>query len=149
MPNWKAVVDTLTQDVVGPGHHFNGVRGEVVTMPTELYEATREAMAALLERAAVAVDWRRLLVEASWRHMTLHPERKEKLDRYWSEAENVCGECLCEALLQQRIGAPDWDQEPEAEMRHQDVDWAAVVAAALPHRRGTIQHEYRTPHRRR
>ncbi|MDX3020093.1 hypothetical protein [Streptomyces acidiscabies] len=149
MPNHKAVVDALTQDVVGPGHHFNGARGEVVTMPTGTYEDVQDAMAAVLERVAVAVDWRRLLVEAAWRHLTLHPDHKEDLDRYVSEAENVCGECLAEALLQQRSGAPDWEREPSVEMRHQEVDWAAVVADALQHRRGAIRHRYRTPHRAR
>lgn len=147
MPNFKAVIDALTQDVVGPGHHFNGARGEVATMPTEQFEAVQDAAAAILERIAVAVDWRRLLVEASWRHMALHPDRKEELDRYWTEAENVCGECLAEALLQQRMGAPDWERDPTAEMRHQDVDWAAVVAESLPYRRGVLRHAYQTPHR--
>ncbi|MFD9190313.1 hypothetical protein ACFWCA_19045 [Streptomyces phaeochromogenes] len=148
MPNEKAVVESLTQDVVGPGHHFNSARGfRVVTMPTEQYEAVQDAMAAVLERVAVAVDWPRLLVEASWRHETLHPDRKETLLKYRTEAKGVCGECLAEALLQTNTGAPDWDREPDAEMRHQDVDWAAIVAGALQYRRGTIEHQYRTPHR--
>lgn len=115
-------------------------------MPTDTYEDVQDAMAAIVERIAVA-DWRRLLVEATWRHMTLHPDHEEKLDRYVSEGENVCGECLAEALLQQRTGAPDWVREPFAEIQHQDVDWAAAVADALQHRRGTISHQYRTPHR--
>ncbi|MEW1548410.1 hypothetical protein [Streptomyces tsukubensis] len=149
MPNRNAVVDALTQDVIGPGHHYNGARGEVVTMPTGTYEDLQDAMAAVLERVAVAVDWRRLLVEASWRHITVHPDHKEDLARYHSETEGVCGECLVEALLQQRVGAPDWEREPSVAMEHQDVDWAAVVADALPHRRGFIHHEYRTPHRAR
>jgi hypothetical protein len=148
MPNQLAVVRSLRQDVIGPAHHYSF--GEIATMPVDPYEAVTDAMAAILERVAVAVDWRRLLVEATWRHLDLHPDRKEKLDKYRSEAEDVvCGECLAEALLQENVGAPDWEREPNAEMRHQAVDWAAVVAETLPHRRGVIGHEYRTPHRAR
>ncbi|MFF1600724.1 hypothetical protein ACFVYV_25000 [Streptomyces mirabilis] len=145
MPNQLAVVRSLRQDVIGPHHNYSF--GEIATMPVEPYEAVTDAMAAILERIAVAVDWQRLLVEASWRHMELHPDREEKLDKYKSEAANVCGECLAEALLQENVGAPDWKREPDAEMRHQAVDWPAAVAEALQHRRGTLEHKYRTPHR--
>ncbi|MET9776091.1 hypothetical protein ABZ023_17855 [Streptomyces sp. NPDC006367] len=145
MPNQLAVVRSLRQDVIGPQHHYSF--GEIATMPPEAYDAVTDAMAAILERVAVAVDWRRLLVEASWRHMTLHPDRKETLLRYQSEAAGVCGECLAEALLQERTGAPAWERHPEAELRHQGVDWAETVAEVLKHRRGVIEHHYRTPHR--
>jgi hypothetical protein len=147
MPNQLAVVRSLRQDVIGPHHNYSF--GEIATMPVEAYEAVTDAMAAVLERVAVAVDWRRLLVEASWRHMELHPDREETLDRYKSEAANVCGECLAEALLQENVGAPDWRREPDAEMRHQAVDWAVIVAEVLKHRRGALEHQYRTPHRAR
>ncbi|MGY4935874.1 hypothetical protein ACWD7T_33210 [Streptomyces sp. 900116325] len=145
MPNRKAVVESLRQDVIGPRHHYSF--GEIATMPFEPYDAVTDAMAAILERVAVAVDWQRLLVEASWRHMRLHPDRTEKLPRHQGEAKNVCGECLAEALLQENTGAPDWEREPNAQIRHQAVDWAAIVAETLEHRRGTIEHQYRTPHR--
>ncbi|MEU5748282.1 hypothetical protein ABZ804_22420 [Streptomyces sp. NPDC047726] len=145
MPNQLAVVRSLRQDVIGPNHHYS--YGEIATMPVEPYEAVTDAMAAILERIAVAVDWPRLLVEASWRHMRLHPDRTEERLRYQSEARHVCGECLAEALLQENTGAPDWERQPYAELRHQAVDWAAIVAEVLPHRQGTIEHQYRTPHR--
>jgi hypothetical protein len=146
MPNRKAVVESLRQDVIGPQHHYSF--GEIATMPVEAYDAVTDAMAAILERVAVAVDWRRLLVEATWRHMRLHPDRKETLLKYQSEADGVvCGECLAEALLTEDRYAPDWEQNPDAEMRCQAVDWPAVVAEVLQHRRGTLEHKYRTPHR--
>lgn len=145
MPNRKAVVESLRQDVIGPQHNYSF--GEIATMPVEPYEAITDAMAAILERVAVAVDWRRLLVEASWRHEQLHPDRVEALDRYKSEAKGVCGECIAEALLSEQRYTPDWERHPEAEMRHQAVDWAATVAEVLKHRRGTLEHQYRTPHR--
>ncbi|QFG13302.1 hypothetical protein SEA_GILGAMESH_110 [Streptomyces phage Gilgamesh] len=145
MPNQLAVIRSLRQDVIGPQHHY--MFGEIATMPSDAYDDVTDAMAAILERVAVAVDWPRLLVEASWRHMTLHPDRKEERLRYQSEAAGVCGECIAEALLQENTGAPDWEREPDAELRHQAVDWAAIVHNTLQHRRGTIRHEYRTPHR--
>ncbi|MEU5959340.1 hypothetical protein [Streptomyces sp. NPDC047525] len=146
MPNQLAVVQSLRQDVIGPHHHY--YFGEIATMPTEPYDAVTDAMAAILERVAVTVDWRRLLVEATWRHLSLHPDHKEELNQYKSEAEDVvCGECLVEALLQENTGAPDWRREPSAAMRRQAVDWATIVADVLPYRRGAIEHQYRTPHR--
>ena len=145
MPNFMAVVKMLAQDVVGR-HVWNGARGECQTMPTGQYDATEEAMAAVLERVVVAVDWPRLLKEASWRHAEVHPDRKEQ-DRYCSEAAGVCGECLAEAMLATRTGAPDWTDHPTAELTRQDVDWPVVVAASLPHRRDPVRHAYTTPHR--
>jgi hypothetical protein len=147
MPNFIAVVKTLAQDVVGR-HVWNGARGECRTMPTDQYDATEEAMAAVLERVVVAVDWPRLLMEAAWRHAELHPERKES-ERYWSEATGVCGECLAEAMLATRTGSPDWERNPAAELTRQSVDWPAVVAASLQHRRSPVSHQYATPHRSR
>jgi hypothetical protein len=145
MPNHLAAVEALRQDVIGPGHNYSF--GEIATMPVEPYDAVTDAMAAILERVAVAVDWQRLLVEASWRHMLLHPDHKEELLKYQSEAANVCGECLAEALLTQDKYTPDWERNPNAEMRQQAVDWPVVVAEVLEHRRGQIEHQYRTPHR--
>ena len=145
MPNFMAVVKMLAQVVVGR-HVRNGARGECQTMPTGQYDATEEAMAAVLERVVVAVDWPRLLMEASWRHAEVHPDRKEQ-DRYWSETAGVCGECLAEAMLATRTGAPDWTDHPTAELTRQDVDWPVVVAASLPHRRDPVRHAYTTPHR--
>jgi hypothetical protein len=147
VPNFLSVVKVLAQDVVGR-HVWNGARGECQTMPTEQYEAAEEAMAAVLERVVIAIDWPRLLMEASWRHMELHPDRKET-DRHWSEAAGVCGECLAEALLATRTGAPDWERHPAAQLTRQAVDWPLVVAATLPHRRDPIRHAYTTPHRAR
>lgn len=145
MPNFVAVVKTLAQDVVGR-HVWNGARGECTTMPTEQYDATEEAMASVLERVVVAVDWPRLLMEASWRHEQLHPDRKESA-RYWSEAAGVCGECLAEAMLTTRPGAPDWESEPAARLTRQAVDWPSVVMASLAYRRAPVSHEYTTAHR--
>lgn len=147
MPNFMAVVKTLAQDVVGR-HVWNGARGECQTMPTEQYDATEEAMAAVLERVVVAVDWPRLLMEAAWRHAELHPDRKES-DRYWSEAAGVCGECLAESMLATRTGSPDWERHPAAELTRQAVDWPSVVASSLQHRRHPVSHGYTTPHRSR
>lgn len=143
--HWLAVVKDLTQDVVGT-HVWNGAIAECQTMPTDQYDATEDAAAAILERVAVAVEWDRLLMWAAWRHMELHPDRKETGD-YWSEATNVCGECLREALLSQALGAPDWKQQPSAELTRAGVDWAAVIAESYKHRRGEIRRTYRMPHR--
>lgn len=145
MPNFMAVVKTLAQDVVGR-HVWNGARGKCQTMPTDQYDATEDAMAAVVERVVVAIDWPRLLMDAAWRHAELHPDRKER-DWYRSEATGVCGECLAEALLTTRTGSPNWERHPAAELTRQAVDWPSVVGASLQHRRDPIRHKYTTPHR--
>ncbi|MFF9786302.1 hypothetical protein [Streptomyces nigrescens] len=140
MPNRKRVVEVLTQDVVG-AQRFNGLIGECVTMPTKNYDAVQDGAAAILERVARAVDWPRLLEEASFRHMHLHPDRRPE-PREWSPAEGVCGECLAEALLADDIGAPNWEKHPMSPREQDGTDWPSIVAANLRHRRAAHWHPF-------
>ncbi|MFH8295110.1 hypothetical protein [Streptomyces sp. NPDC018059] len=141
MPNQLAVTRVLTEDVVG-GHIWNGLTGECTTMPTDAYYDVEEAMAAVLERVVRAVDWPRLLFEASHRHHTLHmetvadEERRAGEGTKWDcDVRGVCGECLRHALLSPETGAHRWEDRPEVPLTRTDLDWAPVVAAALGHRR--------------
>ncbi|MER6253705.1 hypothetical protein ABT224_20345 [Streptomyces sp. NPDC001584] len=141
MPNQLAVVRVLTEDIVGP-QIWDGRNGECQTMPTDLYDEVSEAMAAVLERVAAAVNWPRLLLEASMRHSTLHEETIEDEDRpagqgtpWESHARGVCGECLRHALLSPETGAHYWGKDPDVPLTRENLDWAPTVAAALPHRR--------------
>ncbi|MFF2571165.1 hypothetical protein [Streptomyces sp. NPDC058084] len=143
MPNQLAAVRVLTENVVGPQIWDQRI-GECQTMPTDVYDQLEEAMAAVLERVAGAVNWPRLLAEASWRHSTLHEQTAEDEDRPagegtpWScHARGVCGECLRHALLSPETGAHRWEDRPDVPLTRTDLDWPAVVAAALGHRRTT------------
>ncbi|WP_327594669.1 hypothetical protein [Streptomyces chartreusis] len=143
MPNRRAVIGSLTQDVLG-AQVFNGLIGECKSMPDARYRQVQDAMAAVLERFARAIDWPRLLREASSRHIRLHPDKK--LDpRDWSAAENVCGECLEEALLADDIGAPDWERHPTAPREHANTDWPTAVHANLRYRKRAHWHPYMEP----
>ncbi|MFF8994049.1 hypothetical protein ACF09H_29795 [Streptomyces sp. NPDC014983] len=97
MPNRRAVILALTQDVLG-AQRWNGLTRECVTMPTADYEAVEDGMAAVLERTASVVDWDQLLREAADRHHQLHPDQEQDGGE-WSPAKGVCGECLEEAFL--------------------------------------------------
>jgi hypothetical protein len=141
MPNRMRVVRVLTQDVLG-AQQWNGLIGETVNMPVDDYEAVEEAMTAVLERVAKAVDWPRLLKEAAWRHGFLHWD-KEEAEPNRSEAEGVCGECLREALLAEDRGAPDWDKHPSTPLEHEKTDWPAIVAKELEHRDAAHWHPYK------
>ena len=135
MPNSLAVILSLTQDVLG-NHRWNGVTRQYETMPTKDHDAVEEAMGSLLERVADAVNWPRLLQEAAYRHMTVHPDLElEPDDRYWCDMSGVCGECLKEALLADDKGAPDWGRHPVSYRQQEQSDWPAAVAANLKHRK--------------
>jgi hypothetical protein len=99
-------------------------------------------MTAVLERVAKAVDWDRLLMEAYWRHSDLHEGAAPK-DRYQPTTADVCGECLREALLCERRGAPDWEREPNTPLTHQKTDWPTIVAKELEHRDASHWHPYK------
>ncbi|MEU2453846.1 hypothetical protein ABZ605_27685 [Streptomyces sp. NPDC012765] len=138
MPNQLAVVRVLAEDIDGPQ---DGRVGECQTMPTDLYYDVEEAMAAVLERVAAAVDWPRLLAEAAMRHSFIHTHTLEDEDRpagqgtRWEcSARGVCGECLRHALLTDETGAHRWDKAPDVPLTREHLDWAPTVAAALPHR---------------
>ncbi|MGW1496127.1 hypothetical protein [Streptomyces sp. NPDC002402] len=141
MPNQLAVVRVLTENVVGP-QIWNGLVGECRTMPTTTYDEVEEAMAAVLERVAAAVNWPRLLAEASWRHSTLHEKTLEDEDRpagdgtpWECHARGVCGECLRHALLSPETGAHRWQDHPDVPLTRQGLDWAKTVTDTIGYRR--------------
>lgn len=141
MPNRRRVIETLTQDALG-AQRFNGLIGECVSMPHADYEAVRDAMTAILERVVRAVDWPRLLREASFRHDTVHPDHEPSAED-WNLATGVCGECLAEALLADDMGAQDWKRTPTIPRGHGSTDWPATVARTFHHRDRAHWHPYK------
>lgn len=141
MPNSLAVIKVLTQDVLG-GQVRNGLTDTYVNMPTEDHDRVEEAAAAILERVARAVNWDRLLMEAHWRHMELHPDHKAE-DRYQPTASEVCGECLREALLSEERYTPDWKRHPSKPLEHDNTDWPTIVSEELEHRSASTWHPYK------
>ena len=141
MPNRQAVVKVLRDDVLG-AQQFNGLIGETVNMPMDDFERVEEATTAILERVAAAVSWERLLMEASFRHNSLHPEKAPD-NRYWSLAMGVCGECLREALLAEQHGGQRWEETPSTPLTHQKTDWPSIVAEELEHRDAAHWHPYK------
>lgn len=140
MPNRERISQVLTQDVVG-SQVWDGLLRKCETMPTEEYYAVQGAMEAVVERVAAALDWPRLLAEASARHLILHPEREP--DHQWGEeVEGVCGECLHEAFLNDDTGFAQWHLHPDSPREHADLDWPSVVARNLPHRSASRWHAY-------
>ncbi|MDX3260789.1 hypothetical protein PV336_16330 [Streptomyces sp. MI02-2A] len=140
MPNSLAVWRVLTQDVLG-SQQRNGLTDTYIKMPTEDHDRVEEAAAAILERVAAAVNWDRLLMEAHWRHVELHPDKIE--DRYQPTAPEVCGECLREALLSEEPYTPDWGKYPTTPLTRQKLDWPTVVSEELEHRSVATWHPYK------
>lgn len=140
MPNSLAVWRVLLQDVLG-AQIRDGRTDTYVRMPTEDHDRMEEAAAAILERVAAAVDWERLLEEAHWRHMELHPEQESDPKRI--TADDVCGDCLREALLSEAPYSPDWERHPSTSPRRNALDWPQVVADVLKWRDVATWHPYK------
>lgn len=141
MPNRRRVIEILTQDALG-AQRFNGLFGECVSMPHADYEAVRDAMTAILERVVRAVDWPRLLREASFRHDAVHPDYEPSAED-WNLATGVCGECLAEAMLADDMGAQDWKRTPTIPREYSFTDWPATVARTFHHRDRAHWHPYK------
>ncbi|MEU9755718.1 ClpX C4-type zinc finger protein [Streptomyces althioticus] len=144
MPNSLAAEEVLTQQVVGV-QQFDGARGRCVSMPDDLYTDVRAAARAILHTTAAAIDWPRLLQGAAMRHDVLHPDQEQHPDRP-ALSEGVCGSCLKHALLSEtgNEGSPyHWQQTPDSPTDgHEGVDWPAVVAQGVRHRRDTESPAY-------
>ncbi|MEU6387586.1 hypothetical protein ABZ847_28965 [Streptomyces bauhiniae] len=90
-------------------------------MPVGAVWAVEDAMAAVLERGARAVDWPRLILEATRRHELLHPEAPAS-PRDWTPKLGLCRECLAEALLSDQTGATNWITHPATPTEHDRTD---------------------------
>lgn len=139
MPNRMRVAKTLVEDVLG-FQQWDGLLGETVNMPTDAYDAVEEAMEAIVERVAQTVDWPRLLEEAVMRHALLHDDMEPDKGRITTK--DVCGDCLREALLQDRVGAPAWHETESTPLRLQKTDWPTVVADNRKWRDVAHRHPY-------
>ncbi|MFE9424164.1 hypothetical protein ACFYNO_14495 [Kitasatospora sp. NPDC006697] len=140
MPNRLAVIKALRQDVLG-NHRWDERTRRYATMPAEDVWAVEDAMAAILERVARAVDWPRLILEATQRHAVLHPQTPATF-RDWTPEIGLCRECLVEALLSDETGATNWITHPITPKEHDQTDWPTLVAAHLPHRAAASWHPY-------
>lgn len=140
MPNRLAVIKTLQQDVLG-SHRWDERTRSYATVSVEAVWAVEDAMAAVLERVARAVDWPRLILEATQRHEVLHPEASASV-RDWTPALGLCRECLVEALLSDQVGATNWITHQVTPKEHDGTDWPGIVAAHLPHRAAATWHPY-------
>lgn len=139
MPNRMRVAKVLTQDVLG-FQQWNGLLGETVNMPTDAYDAVEGAMEAVVERVAQAVDWERLLEEAAMRHGFIHDDKP--VDGMRITPKGVCGECLREALLCDRVGAPAWHEQETTPLVHGNTDWPSIVADNRQWREVAHRHPY-------
>lgn len=140
MPNSYAVFKTLRQDVLG-NHRWDERTRTYATVPVKDVEAVEDAMAAVLERVARVVDWPRLLLEATDRHATLHPEMKATI-RDWAPEIGLCRGCMVEALLSDQTGATNWLRHPTTAKVRDLVDWPTVVATRIGYREAASWHPY-------
>lgn len=131
MPIRRKIAGEFAEQVVG-AHIWNGAIGECETMPTDRYDQTVDTVDVLFERMVDRIDWPRLMIEASARHLSTHPEQEP-----FASPEAPCGACVREALLagDRPTDWPIHEPPPAAERRDDGRDWAADLAAAMGYRR--------------
>ena len=101
MPVRRNIARDLTEKFTGV-QVWDGRVGECVTMPTTAYEQATDAADLLFEFVVTRIDWARVLIEATSRHLSLlnadaHPTfRSSGFDM---DDEKPCGECVEAALL--------------------------------------------------
>lgn len=148
MPVRRQTAAHLTQLFVGE-QWWHGTTGECQTMPTAEHDKAFEAADLLWERLIAHIDWARVIIEASSRHLSLvlgncHPGRPSGIPT--SDDAEVCGWCVQEALLddEERRGA--WVDKtgqavtaPRRRRPDSDQDPAAVLAAAVQYRQGQVR----------
>jgi hypothetical protein len=105
MPVRRKIAGEITELFTGT-HIWNGLIGECQTMPTAEFDKARDAADLLFEYVVDRIDWPRVLLEATSRHMALilgecHP----KAGSGWrargveDDLERPCPACIREALL--------------------------------------------------
>ncbi|MGC4886603.1 hypothetical protein [Micromonospora sp. DT227] len=129
MPVRRNIVRGLVQRVVGV-HVWNGLIGEPVTIPRPVWDRVQDAADQLYEEVVRRIDWKRIYIEASARHLQLHGHRDGA----------PCGDCIEQALLYDERGfglsaLHPWTEAPVVPERTTRPDWAGVFADALRWRR--------------
>jgi hypothetical protein len=107
MPVRNKDVEVLAYVLDGPGPVFNSLN-DTVTLGGQVmsYDAYKARYDGAYVKTIDAIDWNRLMLEASSRHLDLE---HEVTDEYGL----VCPECICEALLSLKPGGwNDWASEP-------------------------------------
>jgi hypothetical protein len=78
----------------------------ITSMPEAEYRAHEKAADEEFDAIVNGIDWNRVLLEASGRHVTLHDENDDPAMR------DVCGECVRSALLTWDRNVPWTDTDP-------------------------------------
>lgn len=119
--------------------------GQCQTMPHDQYEQARVAGDALYELVIDHIDWPRVLIEATSRHLNLvdagrHPARAPGWRGLQTGPDQPCAGCIREALLaDERVS--DWvsgDQQAESPRRRRTLGvFARHLVDAFSYRRDT------------
>lgn len=72
----------------------------------EYYDRYDGAFVAAMDK----IDWNRILLEASRRHLVLKEKRSSHSSKWHDYGDEICPECLGEAVL--ASGWQDWEKEP-------------------------------------
>lgn len=113
MPVRKKAIANLAAGLIGDQWYRYGI---CESMPHKDNRAVIELIEAIYVRLAEYIDWNRVVLEASSRHMALDHDAAEN-DGISLGVEDICGECVCEALLALDFGGTafsKWKEEPKS-----------------------------------
>ncbi|MFG1872059.1 hypothetical protein [Micromonospora arborensis] len=131
MPIRRNIVRDLVHRIVG-AQVWDGLRGEPVTMPLAEWELVVDAADQLYDEVIRRIDWQRIHIEATSRHLQVHEWR----------GDGPCGECFQQALLYDENGfglsaLHRWAETPTVPERKTRPDWVPIFASALRWRRSS------------
>jgi hypothetical protein len=115
MPVREKAISNLMAGLIGDQWYRHGI---CESMPHKDNQAVSELVEAIYVRLMDRLDWNRVILEASSRHLALEHDRHPTVNEIsLFGVDGICGECVNEALLAldfggKHIGA--WKKEPES-----------------------------------
>lgn len=111
MPVREKAIGNLMAGLIGDQWYQDGV---CQSMPHGDNRAVSELVEAIYVRLIDRLDWNRIILEAHGRHLALDHKYAET-DEFRFGVDQICGECLNEALLATDFGGyRDWKEDPAA-----------------------------------
>lgn len=125
MPVRDKAVSTILHVLMGDTpYHFNNVHMTATVNGKKMSrdkfdEIYMDPIERIYERVVDSIDWNRVMLEASARHIALGHDEGEDRDSF-PHTEDICPKCLCEALLTDDTHS-DWKSNPDAPRFHSEV----------------------------
>lgn len=134
MPERRKAISRITERSLGGPFVWDGRTGTIEpgqSATTADWDEREAKVTELFDLAVDLIDWNRILIAATGRHLATHPSKvgtaafaefEDDPETGWPmRYQAVCGECVMHAILTDET-APDWPETDEAiEERRQRI----------------------------